>query len=239
MGSFARGTSDQFSDVDLCVVVDETDIAAFCDDWPDLCDSIAPTVFRRQLGDHPVFNHITPDWLRFDVLVASPEALLSRTRTTVSPLYDPQGLSSRLAEPNPPNPPNPERISAVTVEFLRVLGLLPVVIGREEFVVGQSGVSLLRSMLIDLMLEDVAVEDRGGSLHLNKLLPPERQHVLTQLPPVQASRESVIAGHVACATAFLPLSRTLHSTCGLAWPQVLEDAARHHLYSTLSIEIPD
>ncbi|MFT4163922.1 MAG: hypothetical protein QM650_01610 [Microlunatus sp.] len=153
-------------------------------------------------------------------------------------MYDPQGLSSRLAEPSPPRPPNPERIASVTVEFLRVLGLLPVVIGREEFVVGQSGVDLLRAILIDLMLEEVKVEDRGGSLHLNRLLSPERQRILTDLPPVQATCESVIAGHIACASAFLPLSRSLHNTCGLDWPQVLEDAMQRHLRARLSIEIP-
>lgn len=78
-----------------------------------------------------------------------------------------------------------------------MLGLLPVVIGRGEFVVGQSGVGLLRSMLIDVMLEEVAVEDRGGALHLNQLLPAHRQQVLTDLPPIRATRDSVIAGHVA------------------------------------------
>lgn len=238
VGSYARGTNDRFSDVDFCVVVDASDVDGFCDDWPRICDAIAPTVFLRRVGDRPIFNQITPDWLRFDLSVATPNAILSRTRTTVSPLYDPQGLTAGLREPDMPRPPDPDRVASISREFLRVLGLLPVVVGREEFVVGQSGVDLLRSMLIDVMLEDVAVEDRGGALHLNLLLPAERQQILTDLPPLQATRESVIAGHVACAAAFLPLARNLHSRCGLDWPHALEDAARRYLNTALSVKIP-
>lgn len=169
VGSYARGTNDRFSDVDLWVVVDATDVDGFCDDWPRICGEIAPTVLQRRVGDRPIFNQITPDWLRFDLSVGTPEAIVGRTRSTVSPLYDPNGLSAGLREPGPLKLPDPGRVGSITREFLRVLGLLPVVIGRGEFVVGQSGVGLLRSMLIDVMLEEVAVEDRGGALHLNQL----------------------------------------------------------------------
>jgi hypothetical protein len=48
----------------------------------------------------------------------------------------------------------------------------------------------------------------------------------------------VIARHVACAAAFLPLAKDLHRRCGLDWPQELEDAARRHLRKALSVELP-
>jgi hypothetical protein len=235
VGSFGRGTHDRFSDVDLWVVVAADDADSFCDDWPNTSDKISPTVFRRALGPR-VFNHITPDWLRFDVSVGTPDAIGSRTRSTAKPLYDPHGLSAELAAPGAPRQPDPARVEFITVEFLRVLGLLPVAIGREEYVVGQSGAGLLRQMLIDLMLEDVAVEDRGGALHLDSLLPADRQQLLAGLPPLQATRESVITANLTCATHFLPLARTLHTRCGITWPQELEDAARQHLLTTLSVD---
>ncbi|WP_432886733.1 nucleotidyltransferase domain-containing protein [Kribbella sp. CA-245084] len=237
VGSFGRGTHDRFSDVDLWVVVAADDAESFCDDWPKTSDEISPTVFRRALGPR-VFNHITPDWLRFDVSVSTPDAIGSRTRSTAKPLYDPHGLSAGLAAPGAPKQPDPARVESITVEFLRVLGLLPVAIGREEYVVGQSGAGLLRQMLIDLMLEDVAVEDRGGALHLDRLLPADRQQLLASLPPLQATRDAVITANLTCATHFLPLARTLHTKCALPWPQPLEDAARQHLSTTLSIHLP-
>jgi predicted nucleotidyltransferase len=175
VGSYGRGTNDQFSDVDLWVVVDGSDAESFCDDWPRMCDEIAPTVFRREAAGRRIFNQVTPNWLRFDVSVGTPEAIADRSRSTVKPLYDPGGLSAALRDPGLPRQPEPGQVESISLEFLRVLGLLPVVVGREEFVVGESGAGLLRDLLIDLMLEDVAVEDRGGALHLNRLLPADRQ----------------------------------------------------------------
>jgi len=237
VGSFGRGTDDRFSDIDLWVVVAADAVDSFCDDWPKTSDEISPTVFRRALGPR-VFNHITPDWVRFDVSVGTPDAIAGRTRSTAKPVYDPHGLSADLAAPGAPKQPDPARVEFITVEFLRVLGLLPVAIGREEYVVGESGAGLLRQMLIDLMLEDVAVEDRGGVLHLDRLLPADRQQILAGLPPLQATREAVITANITCATHFLPLARALHARCGLPWPQELETAARQHLSRTLSIDLP-
>ncbi|MET9274771.1 nucleotidyltransferase domain-containing protein [Kribbella sp. NPDC003557] len=237
VGSHGRGTADQFSDVDLWVVVTPDGAESFCDDWPKTSDEITATVFQRAIGGR-IFNQITPDWLRFDVSVSTPDAIGSRSRSTAKPLYDPNGLSADLGEPGAPKQPDPSRVESISREFLRALGLLPVVVGREEFAVGESGASLLRDMLIDLMLEDVAAEDRGGALHLNRLLPADRQQILTDLPALQATRESVIAAHVACATVFLPLARALHARCSLTWPQDLEAAARKHLVTTLSVDLP-
>ncbi len=238
VGSYGKRTNDRFSDVDVLVVVQAADVEGFCDDWPRLCGAIGPTVLQRQVGDQPIFNQITPDWLRYDVSVGTPKTLARRTRSTIAALYDPTGLSAGVRESGPLQQPDPDRVTSIGQEFLRVLGLLPVVIGREEFVVGQSGAGLLRSMLIDMMLEDVAVEDRGGALHLNRLLPAHRRQILADLPPLQATRESVIAGHVACAAAFLPLARDLHTRCKIDWPQGLEDAARRHLNDALSVQLP-
>jgi len=237
-GSHATGANDLFSDVDLWVVMNPGDIEGFCADWPKISGEIAPTVLLRQIGTRPIFNQVTADWLRFDVSFGTPTDISGRTTSTVKSLYDPTGLSAGLSEPRPPLQPDPERIESLGQEFLRVLGLLPVVVGRGEYVLGESGAGLLREMLIELMLEDVAVEDRGGALYLNRLLPSDRLQTLVDLPVMAANRQSVLAAHVACAAAFLPLARELHERCGLRWPQELEDAARRHLATTLDADLP-
>jgi len=237
-GSFGRGDNDELSDVDLWVVVDEADMVSFYRDWPITSEEIAPAVLRRQVGDHPVFTQVTEDWLRYDVTVGTPFEIPARTRSTLRPLYDPSGLSAELGDPRPPKQPEPERVRSLTEEFLRVLGLLPVVVGRGELIVGRQGAGLCLSMLVDLILEDVAVEDRGGALALNRLLPPDRRQALLGLPPFQATRPSVIDAHLACAAAFLPLARDLHTRCGLVWPQQLEESVRRHLARALSITVP-
>lgn len=236
-GSYGRGTNDEFSDVDLLVVVTAHNVADFCADWPRIVGDIAPTVIRKQLPGMSIFNQVSEDWVRFDVTVLTPDELSRRTVSTVRPIHDPRGLSSRLAEPGTVKLPDPVRVAALTQEFFRVLGLLPVVVGREEYVVAEKGSGLVLAMLCDLMLEDATVEDRGGALHLNRLLPQDRRQTLLDLPPLTATRASAIEFHLACAKAFIPLARDLHSRCDLAWPQPLEAALRRHLLRTLSVTI--
>ncbi|MGW8378078.1 nucleotidyltransferase domain-containing protein [Streptomyces sp. ODS28] len=235
-GSRGRGTADAYSDVDVWLVVSADDLPGFVADWPALSDHVTPTVLRRQVGGAPVFTAITPDWLRFDVAIGTPDDVPERSRSTLEPLFDRADLTSRLRIEGAPQPPDPERVSALTTEFLRVLGLLPVVLGRREYVVAASGTGLLRQLLIQLLVEDVAVEDRGGALRLNALLPAERLAALAALPPVEATRASAVAGHLACARAFLPAAREVHRRCGLEWPGGLERAALWHLRAALGAE---
>ncbi|TQL75426.1 streptomycin adenylyltransferase [Stackebrandtia endophytica] len=238
-GSLARGTADEFSDVDVWLVVAESEREALIKDWPTICDAITPTVLNQRVGSLPIFNAITPQWHRFDVVFGTPEEIPYRTRTTLKVLFDKDGLDDRLQDSGQPLAPDPARIRALVTEFFRVLGLLPVAIGRGEYVLGVSGAGLLRTMLIQLMLEDVAVEDRGGALHLSPLLPPERMRLLTELPAMSADRDSVVAVHVACAEAFLPLGRELAERTGVEWPTALDEACRARLNRDLGISLAD
>lgn len=233
-GSHARGTQDRYSDLDLWLVVDEKDKDSFVEDWPKLSDQVSPSVLRQRVFGS-TFTHITGQWERWDVSIGVPADVPKRTRSTVKVLFDHDGLNDRLLPPGEPLQPNPAKVSGLVTEFLRVMGLLPVVLGREEYVVGVSGAGLLRGMIVQLFLEDVAVEDRGGALHLNTLLPPERLQALTELPVVEATRESVLQAHLACARLFLPQARELSERIGAAWPEELNTALNRRLDSELHV----
>lgn len=240
-GSLARGEGDEFSDVDLVVAIDDAERDALLADWDDLAASVAPIVFSNRLDAGPttVLNHITEEWLRFDVAVLSPEGVVgTRTASTLRVLFDRLGLHERLRPAGDRLQPSGPRVESLVREFLRVLGLLPVVLGREEQVVGASGAGLVRTLVVQLMLEDTAVEDRGGALRLRGLLPEDRLSALAALPPIEATRESVIAVHLACAQLFLPLARELAARTGVAWPYEMEQALRAHLKRQLGLELP-
>ena len=163
--------------------------------------------------------------------------MAGRSASTLKLLYDNAGLQSQLRPHGEPLAPSGPRVIGLTKEFMRILGLLPVVLGRGEYVVGASGASLIRTLLIQLMIEDVAVADRGGALHLRGLLPDDRLDALAALPPIQATRESVLAAHLACARLFLPLARELCMQTGIAWPEQLHRALSDHLLRHLSLDI--
>ncbi|HEY3502376.1 MAG TPA: nucleotidyltransferase domain-containing protein [Actinocatenispora sp.] len=235
-GSRGRGEHDAYSDVDVWLVTADADRDGFVADWPATCDRITPTVLRERVFGGPVFTHVTPEWLRFDVAVGVPGDVPGRSRRGLAPLFDRAGLAERLRTAGEPLAPDPARVAALGTEFLRVLGLLPVVVGRGEYVVGVSGAGLLHGLLVRLMREDVAVEDRGGALRLAGLLPPDRLARLADLPPLAATRESVVAAHLAYARLFLPLGRELADRTGAAWPGEMEAACRRRLADTLGVD---
>jgi hypothetical protein len=233
-GSLGRGTADRHSDIDLLAAV--TDRAGLLDGWERRVGTLTPLVYVQRLGDS-VVNHITPGWLRFDLSLRDTDALAGLARDRLVTLFDRDGLTAALPATGTPLRADPAAVAALSREFLRVLGLLPVVLGRAEYVAGALGAGLLRALLVRLMLEDVEVPDRGGALHLAPLLPPDRLAALAALPPVAATREAVLDAHLACARLFLPLARALADRTGADWPAAMATAALDHLSRELGVHL--
>jgi hypothetical protein len=195
VGSLTRGTADAYSDLDLVVEVDAPD--GF-----DACAALAgatPTVLLRAMPFGAIA--ITPEWLRVDLVVA------------------PHG-----GDGGPPVP-QPTDVDGLAVEFLRVLGLLAVVVAREEWIVASDGAWLLRSFLVRLLLAENGEGLMTGVKRLNEKLTAEQRKLVESLPPIAATRDGVIAAHLAIANAFLPRARRLATH----WPEALEDATLAYL----------
>lgn len=234
-GSNGRGTADEYSDIDLTVCAAPDDIPALCDDLIGLIDGTAETVHSQRVGDLPVFTFIARPWLRFDVEVTDAATLAARPVESLAVLHDPASLlyHSPATEADPEPAPDPLIVAELTREFLRVLGLLPVVLGRGEFVRGVSGFGLLHAMLAQAIRLGAETTDPGGQLRLRPLADVDVYHRLESLPPISATAEAVTAGHLACARIFLPLARTLHDRSGAAWPTAMAEALEAHLSETV------
>lgn len=232
-GSRGRGDADRYSDVDLWLVVD--DVAGFLADWPAVCDAVTPTVLRSQVGSAPVFTQVTPDWQRFDLSVGTVADVPGRSRAGLVALWDPSGLHALLADGPPVPAVDRDLAVAVTTEFLRVMGLLPMVAFRGDGVLGASGATLVRRLLLDLAHLAVPVADPGGASRRYALLAPGHRAVLEGLPAIAADRGSVLAVHRACLEAFVPLAREL---CGDRYPAELSEALGAHLERELGWTAP-
>lgn len=228
-GSLATGTDDAFSDVDMFVVVPDEHLASYLDEWPAVAERYRPLLARR-LGPAPVFNHVLDGWLRWDVVVGTPGDVANMDPGLVSEVFNHDGL-----KPSSPSHrgADPEVVREMTEEFLRVLGLLPVVLGRDEMVTAVSGAALLRQMLTTLLRYRAEGDRLSGALHLRRVLEPHEISALEALPPVYAERGSVIRLHLACAAMFLPVARDL---LGESYPFDLEDACRQHLHAHLGVD---
>lgn len=229
-GSYGRGSDDAYSDIDLIAIIDPSHHAALISRWREILQEIAPIVFWSERGQGSVLlNAITEDWLRCDLFIVAEAGFSGRARNTVKPLIDRQGFYDALPASLPAKTPDPAKVQFLIQEFIRVLGLLPVVAGRGEYFTAASGVGMLREHLTNLMLEELPVPDRGGALHLSKLLSPDDTALLASLPFPQPQRDQVIAANFQIARQFFPRARALATKLGIAWPDAFEAATRKKL----------
>ena len=236
-GSFGRGTADQWSDVDLVALVAPDDQAAVAADWRKVLQSITPIVFWQELNRGGILiNAVSQDWLRCDLYIVPPEGFGRRAQNTVKPLIDRDGIYPTLPDALPPKSPDAGTVSYLIHEFIRMLGLMPVGAGREEYVTMVLGVGMMRGHLEALLMQDVSNPDPGGILHQSRLLPPEQMRLLASLPYPGPDREALIAANIEIARQFMPRAREMAKRLGIAWPEEFEAATRQRLKATLGID---
>jgi hypothetical protein len=232
-GSFGRGSADRFSDVDFLAVIAPDDQEAVAADWRARLEAIAPIVYWNRLPFAFVLNAITRDWLRCDLEVAAPGRIGTRAQDRLKPLLDRDGIYASRPKTIPDPGPTADKVLGLVLEFLRVLGLSAVVLGREEYEVGATGAGLLRGLLTQLLIAETGQTDTGGVLHLSRVLDGERMAALAALPVAGPSRDSVLEANRATARMFLPRARVLLTRLGGAWPEAFEAATRRALTRAL------
>lgn len=235
-GSLGRGLGDAWSDVDLVAEVGETDRAACLADYHHGRPGLPELVLAQEIHGL-ILAAITTDWERFDISFLTASELARIDSAALKPL-----LGDPDAQPSP-HPPEPDlhasaRLVTLVNEFLRVLGLLPVAIGRGEWLLAQQGGDLLRKMLIELMIEENRVPPaaRGGVKRLNAFLTAEQRGLLEALDPPPARREPLIAASRDLARLFMARARPLAQQLGATWPRVFEQATRRHLQRSLAFD---
>ena len=237
-GSLATGDADTYSDIDLVLTVASRAHPTFVDETRAWVGAVADLVlWNRPYPAWPLFNAVTTEWLRLDITVTIPERLAG-SKATLKPLIDLCGLYDALPDRLPAREVDPIKVRALTEEFLRVSGMAPVALGREEYVVGVTGVGLLRGLLIELLIEELALPQPPGALHLSRLLTVQDMEMLAALPAATATRDGVLAAQLACAGAFLPRARALAARAGVTWPAALEAATRARLKQALGVNLP-
>lgn len=236
-GSFGRGEADDWSDIDVTVVASDRSFDDAVRAYSGDLSAIANVVYMNVIGGR-VVNAVTSDWERFDLTFLKPQEFATRGTQPMKPLFD-RGTVKKPVAPDTPYRPSAQRVTGIVSEYLRILGLSPVVLGRGEYLVGMDGVGHLRRLLIDLFLEEAGINQavRGGALHMNRFLTDDQRAALASVPPLEATRESVMAAQEALTHLFLPAARALARKTGAQWPTSFEDATRRTLEKNLGQEI--
>jgi hypothetical protein len=238
-GSLSKGQADIYSDIDLIAVVARDGHGVFRKIWRSRLEAIAPIVHWKELHrEECVMNAITKEWQRVDLVVADEVTFRKRSQDSVKPLIDRNKLYDALPATIAWSGPNTGYVTDLINEFLRILGLLAVAVGREEYLLCIAGVDLLRMMLFNLLSEEVERADKGGMMAWNRRLSAEQRSLLATIPPVSPTRQSVIDAHLACAAAFLPRARKMAEKWAIEWPRAFEEVTWQYLERELGLTRP-
>jgi hypothetical protein len=224
VGSFALGTADAFSDLDVhCLVAAGTDLP---DTWPDLLRRVTPLVLAKPFPGNAVAGGValTPEWLHLD-LALHPEPYDVTAVTGMRPLFDRTGLLPAGPVPLAATDGAPHLPADVVQWFFYLLGTFVVVVGRNEPAWAMNGVITLRDdALVPLMMAERGVRKVGGNKRLEPFLSPEQRAVLRGIPPLAPAIDAVVAAECAIARDFIPRGRALAARLGTPWPDDLERA---------------
>ncbi len=238
-GSYGNGLADAFSDIDFVLITDDGATDEMAAAWRAAISTTGPIVLWWDRTNVPVLiNAITQDWTRYDVIILKPDQLKSHTQDSLKPVFDHAGLYDGLMPAVDKSAPNLGRFRYTCEEFIRILGLLHLALGREEFLTGVLGVFHLRNLLVELLKDETDAPNRGGVLHLNRLITDEQKALLYALPPAVPDRDRLIDVHLAYAKAFLPRARKRAELLGVEWPEAFEAATWAKLEESLQIKRP-
>jgi predicted nucleotidyltransferase len=236
-GSLARGHGDAFSDIDVIALVALGEARHVGTKYAARARRLGRLSLVRTKMDNRVVNVITGAWDRFDLRFIDEDELPEIGEMTLLPLWgDTESLPSVTGETD--RSASPEAVVRLVCEFFRVLGLAVVAVQREEWLLAQSGVNMMKQLTIDLLLEGSAINlRRGGALRLNAFLSRDQRLALEALPVPSADRPGIIAANMAVARMFVPLARELAARIAADWPTAFEAATRRHLREHLGVEL--
>lgn len=240
-GSLAAGAADAQSDVDLRAAVRAEDFARVGEWWQELIDRIAPTVWRRRWPgppDEAITSAITTDYQRFDLVIQSVADTRQRTLEAAQVLFDKDDLARQITLTAPAQHDPLARLPALVDEYIRLLGMLPIVVERNDVAMGMEGQMGLHTMLISLLLMENGIDRMAsGKRHVAAFLNDEQRALLARVPPLEPTMDSVIQGRIAYGRLFLPRARWLMESHSLTYPAAFEAATRQHLQDALGLSL--
>jgi hypothetical protein len=103
-GSFAAGTADEFSDIDLHCAISDESADWFREHWSDLARQISPVVLAAPLSASGVIGGyvITPEWQHFDIVMYPMAHFAPDQVGPMRPLFDRGGILPAQPIATPP-----------------------------------------------------------------------------------------------------------------------------------------
>jgi hypothetical protein len=223
-GSLARETADDWSDIDLHLLVSHSE--EFSTGIAEWFSRTKPTVLSDAIPGVPGgFIFVTPDWIHVDVIVHGRQGF-SQDGFPARVLLDPDALVREVqasAEEMAGEPYAPDDQIRL---YLYFMGVTVTVVHRQEWLALAQGAAGFRdSLLIPLMLAENGIRKVDGAKRLNRYLTAEQIAALQGIPPIGSDPEQLIHAHTAIAREYLTRARRITALLDRPWPTELEQAS--------------
>jgi hypothetical protein len=237
VGSFATGQADAYSDVDLHCLISDESADWFREHWAETATAMAgPLVLARPIPGTIGGVCLTPDWLHLDLILHARSEFDPHTVAGLEPLYDSSGdLLPKQTKPRTIVEETyfPDRTISLCLYYL---GNLPVGVGRGEVVMMHGGVVTWRDLLIEVMLAENGIRNRGGNKRLNPYLTDEQRRTLESIPIPGMHMDHILDYLQVITREILHRGKALALRTATPWPQDLEDAAMANVQRHLGLD---
>lgn len=230
-GSLARGSADDWSDIDLHLAVKEPENF----DAIEWLESEIHLVLADAIpGLADAFICLTSDWIHIDLNVHSLDVKLQDEGAS-RVLLDRDGLIR--ARPEARRPPDQPFFPAQDVQiFLYFLGTTVASVHRGDVIALSRTTAMMRDrLLVNLLLAENGIQSeiiiKRAGWHLNE----EQMQCLGCIPAFSLSEPSIREAQQTLAVVYLSRARKLAVECEADWPTELEQATKQLLHRELQM----
>lgn len=228
-GALARDGGDAGSDLDIDIAIEDDHFDSFTSQWRDWLALITPTVSVLPIGTMPgSFYALTPTCERLDVVCERTSDIATSFLTRRIVVFDRDGLTASVPPAQDP-PPDSGTINWIIHETLRQAANFPVVVIREDWLMGVVAVETVQLALYQLFAESNKPQAPTGPKQWSHKLTPAHRALLESLPVPQANPESVYAAREAALGLFLSEAPLIAAANKVDWPTDLADAVLAYL----------
>jgi len=228
-GSYGTQEDDLYSDVDVHVLVQETDLEGIETGLELWLKPVANLLLVRHMFDH-LYHCVSDRATRIDIWFKTGDiAHVDPTRVQV--LYQAADcLRFRAEEPFDPA----ERLVVDAAEFWRGVSMLPVGLYRGEFVRLFHGFSIYYVVVINLLVRARGEPQARGIKTLNRQLAPADRKFLEDVAALPALDAPTLArAWLRIAAKMANVAPSFFADQGLSYPQEMQEMALRHLYREL------
>ena len=235
-GSFAKGTADRYSDIDIHLLVAEENKETFQHGLESWLSDIQPLVIFKDTFPGQMMTCITTVGLRVDVWLHTGDTI-TLERTKVHLLSDAKGCIQFTEVCRDQESKDIRSVLKQHFnEFWRVLAILPTVLGREERIAGFMGTTFAVMSLTEVLIIGSGNQRDRGVKNINAFLPQTlREEIENALTLPSLNREGIAKAHLRLAGIMQRDGPDIAKQRGVVYPLALEKAILNYISRELQI----